>query len=535
MTNKDTSSNPNKPIAYSYTRFSSAQQAEGDSKRRQESLTKTWAEAAHYEIRNLHDAGVSAYSGKNRTIGQFGRFLAALRSGELGTKPVLLVENLDRISREELETAQALFLEIVGLGATIITLHNGKRYAKGMGLVDIITALVEMDVAHQHSAKLSMRVKAAVDARKKSGAIVHNRSQSPTWLRLNPARTQFEPIPERVALVQRMFELAAKGMGPQAIAKVFNTERVPSWSSRKSGIRAWRGTMIAKVIYGRSVLGEFDGRIGYFGAGVIAPELWTKVNDRTKKEAQGRGKGIIAEDNLLCGLLVSGLDGSKMILRKSGVKSRKTGEYIWHRYLVSNETVSGRGSHRAKYEPLEARLLWLFGNLDPQMLARAKAGVRDDTQDRLDAALKHVEDTTRQIAKYRRLIENDPDPSMTLVAELKRHETELKSAEAAVEPLKLQSAKATNMPAVTADLTKPENRRALRAEIAQWCHHIELREGEFIVWFSETHGLRVNIEGEPDVREHDLDHAEHAIAEAVATAFEPYAHIDVEAELAKAS
>lgn len=535
MTNQDTSSTNQKPIAYAYSRFSTIQQADGDSKRRQESLTRTWADASRYEIRYLHDAGISAYSGKNRTIGQFGRFLASLRSGDLGTKPVLLVENLDRISREELETAQALFLEIVGLGATIITLHNGKRYAKGMGLVDIITALVEMDVAHQHSAKLSMRVKAAVDARKKSGAIVHNRSQSPGWLRLNPARTQFEPIPERVAVVQRMFDLAAKGIGPAAIARLFNTEGVKSWSVRKGVPTMWREDTVSQIIYGRSVLGEYEGRAGYFGAAVVSPEVWAKVNDRTKKAAQGRGRGIVAEENLLCGLVVSGLDGSKMILRKSGVKSRKTGEYVWHRYLVSNETVAGRGKHRAKYDPLEARLLWLFGNLDPQMLARAKAGVRDDTQDRLEAALKHVEDTQRQISKYRRLIENDPDPSMTLVAELKRHETALKAAEAAVEPLKLQSAKAREVPAVSVDLTKPENRRAMRAEVAQWCRHIELHEGEFIVWFTETHGLRVNIEGEPDVREHDLEHAEHAIAEAVATAFEPYAHIDVEAELAKAS
>lgn len=529
MTNRDTTPNPTKPIAYAYSRFSSAQQADGDSKRRQESLFRSWPDADKHEIRYLHDPGISAYSGKNRTIGQFGRFLIQLRGGELGAKPVLLVENLDRISREELETAQSLFLEIVGLGATIVTLHNGKRYARGMGLVDIITALVEMDVAHQHSAKLSMRVKAAVDARKKSGAIVHNRSQSPTWLRLNAARTQFEPIPERVALVQRMFELAAKGTGAKAIAKLFNIEGLPSWSSRKSSIRAWRGTMIAKVIYGRSVLGEFEGRVGYFGAGVIDPELWAKVNDRTRKEAQGRGKGIIREDNLLCGLAVSGLDKSRMILRKSGFKSRKTDEYVWHSYLVSNETESGRSAHRVKYAALESRLLWLFGNLDPQMMARAKAGVRDDTQDRLAAAVKHVEDTTRQIAKYRRLIENDPDPSPTLISELKRHEVALKAAEAGVEPLRLQSAKASAMPAVSVDLSKPENRRAMRAEIAQWCKHIEVFHDDFTVWFTDTHGLRVNINGEPEIQAIDM---QNIIAEAMESAFDDCP--DVTEELAEA-
>lgn len=264
MTNNETNSNSNKPVAYAYSRFSTIQQQDGDSKRRQESLARAWPDSVNYKIEYLHDAGISAYSGKNRTIGQFGVFLASLRSGELGAKPVLLVENLDRISREEIETAQSLFLEIIRLGATIITLHNGKRYAKGMGLVDIITALVEMDVAHQHSAKLSMRVKAAVDARKKSGAIVHNRSSAPSWLRLDAKRTRFEPIPERVEVVCRMFDLAAKGVGPASISRILNTERVATWSARKSKHPAWRESAVANILFGRAVLGEFEGRANYW-------------------------------------------------------------------------------------------------------------------------------------------------------------------------------------------------------------------------------------------------------------------------------
>lgn len=503
MTNVTHSTTDTRPIAYAYSRFSSIQQADGDSKRRQESLARAWPDYVKYKIEYLHDAGISAYSGKNRTIGQFGVFLASLRAGQLGTKPVLLVENLDRISREELETAQSLFLEIVGLGATIITLHNGKRYAKGMGLVDIITALVEMDVAHQHSAKLSMRVKAAVDARKKSGAIIHNRSNAPSWLKLDAKRTTFEPIPERVAVVKRMFEMAAKGMGPEAIARVLNTERVDTWSPRKSKHRAWRGTAVGNILFGRTVLGEFEGREAYFGGPVVSPELWAKVNDRTRKEAQGRGKGVVTEDNLFCGLVVSGVDGSKMILRKSGVRHRKTGEYSWHSYLVSNETIAGRSVHRIKYRLVEDRVLWLFENLDHGMLARARTGVRDDTQDRLQSCLRQVEDAERQITKYRRLIENDPEPSLSLVDALKRHETEKKAAEESLVSLRAQSDKAVQVPLVQADLSRPENRRAMRAEIAQWCQRIELFEDDFIVWFSENSGLRVNLMGDPRVLPYD--------------------------------
>lgn len=505
MTNITSCLNENKPTAYAYSRFSTIQQQDGDSKRRQESLAHAWPDSVNYRIEYLHDAGISAYSGKNRTIGQFGVFLASLRAGQLGPRPVLLVENLDRISREELETAQSLFLEIVSLGATIVTLHNGKRYAKGMGLVDIITALVEMDVAHQHSAKLSMRVKAAVAARKQSGGIVHNRASSPAWLRLDPKRTRFEPIPERVAVVRRMFDMAAKGMGAEAIARVLNTDGLPTWSFRKSGLKAWRGEAVATIIYGRAVLGEFEGKAGYFGEPVVPAELWGQVNDRTRKEAQGRGKGVIKEDNLLCGLVVSGLDGSKMILRKAGVRDRKTGEYVWHGYLVSNATIAGRGFHRTRYDRVEGRLLWLFTNLDPDVLARARSGVRDDTQDRLQAAQRQLSEASKQVVKYRRLIETDPEPSASLVLDLKRYETAQREAEGTLLLVQTQASKAREVPSLDADLSKPENRRALRAEIAQWCRHIELHKDEFIVWFSETQGLRVNLTGSPVIGLHVKD------------------------------
>lgn len=505
MTNTNTPATISKPIAYAYTRFSSAQQADGDSKRRQDSLTSSWPDAPLYEIRNLHDAGISAYTGKNQTIGQFGQFLTALRHGKLGAKPVLLVENLDRISREELETAQTLFLEIISHGATIITLHNGKRYAKGMGLVDIITALVEMDLAHQHSAKLSMRVKAAWEARKRSGEIIHNRSQSPSWLRLNVERTQFEPIPERVAVVRRMFEMAARGLGPDAIAKAFNLEGLPSWSRRKSGINAWRGTTIAKVLYRRSVLGEFDGRAGYFGAGVIDAALWGKINSRIRRKAQGRGKGIISESNLLRGFVVSGIDGSKMILRKSGVKCRKTQKYVWHSYLVSNETISGRGSHCARYDLLENRLLWLLGILDPQVLTGEQPRAQQDAQSRLLTILKKIEIITSELSSCPHLYENGvisgssaESPTIATRGALarmlaQRMETIFPSSDA------YASAEVAPTPV---DLGHAENRSLVRAKIAQWCRHIELRKNEFIIWFTELGGLRINLHGAPYAKLH---------------------------------
>ena len=511
MNDTSKSSPSSKPLAYAYSRFSSLQQADGDSKRRQDSLIKAWPSAEQHDIRYLHDPGISAYSGKNRTIGQFGVFLASLRSGLLGPRPVLLVENLDRISREELETAQTLFLEIVGLGATIITLHNGKRYAKGMGLVDIITALVEMDIAHQHSAKLSMRVKAAVDARKRSGAIVHNRSSSPSWLALDAKRTGFQPIPERVAIVHEMFRLASKGMGPEAIARYLNANDVPTWFCRKSRHPVWRGTAVGNILFGRAVLGEFEGRPNYFGEPVVPLELWTQVNNRTRREAQGRGRGVVTEANLLCGLVVSGIDGSSMILRKSGVRDRKTGEYVWHGYLVSNLTIAGKSSHRVRYNDIEKLVLWLFLNLDPTLVSRAKHGAQSDTQDRIKETAQRVERLSKQVERVTALLMTDPDPSPSLMGALKEAEAQLGLAKEELEALNLTHKNTVAVPSVPDDLSKPETRRAVRAEIAQWCSRIEIGKDDLTVWFGERNGIKVNLEGEPKPYAYDLDNEERSV------------------------
>lgn len=494
-----------KPIAYAYSRFSTIQQADGDSKRRQQQNAQSWAEKNGYQIQYLHDAGVSAYKGKNRTIGQFGAFIADLSAKRLGNAPVLLVENLDRISRQEIEIAQALFLEVISKGAVIVTLHNSKRYERGMGLVDIITALVEMDVAHQHSAKLSMRVKEAVETRKKIGGIIHNRASSPSWLKLDAKRTQFQPDPERVRIVQRMFALAAKGMGSEAIARTLNNEAEPTWAHRKSRYPVWRGSMIASVVHGRSVLGEFEGRAGYFGPGVIPVEAWNAVNNKTRREAQGRGKGIIKESNLLCGLIKSGVDGSAMILRQSGVKSRKTGQYNWHNYLVSNLTIAGKSKHRVKYKIVESRILSLIRDLDPRMLSRAREGAHSDTSDRVADSERLVESIDKIIRKLTVLIVTDPNPSPSLVDQLKEHEAKLKIATEKLSTEKISAAKIVSVPTIPDDLSKPETRRAVRAEIAQWCQSIEVRAGVLIVWFSERHGIAVGLDDEAMVYAYDLD------------------------------
>lgn len=66
-----------RPKAYSYLRFSTPEQAAGDSRRRQTELAEKFAKAHDLALDDqltFHDLGVSAFSGAN-LAGQLGAFL----------------------------------------------------------------------------------------------------------------------------------------------------------------------------------------------------------------------------------------------------------------------------------------------------------------------------------------------------------------------------------------------------------------------------------------------------------------------------
>src|SRR4051812_26198562 len=99
-----TSGPPGRPLAYSYVRMSSAAQLKGHSLRRQMELSQKYAEEHGLELldgNRLHDLGISAFRGANVASGALGQFLAAVKDGKVPEGSFLLVESLDRISRQQ--------------------------------------------------------------------------------------------------------------------------------------------------------------------------------------------------------------------------------------------------------------------------------------------------------------------------------------------------------------------------------------------------------------------------------------------------
>src|SRR5688572_8784897 len=109
---------PSRPKAYSYVRMSTEGQLQGDSLRRQLERSKEYAAEQGLDLdeRTFSDIGVSAYRGKNLKQGALSRFLEAVRSKKITAGSYLLVESLDRFSRDEVASAHSEFMQLIKAG-----------------------------------------------------------------------------------------------------------------------------------------------------------------------------------------------------------------------------------------------------------------------------------------------------------------------------------------------------------------------------------------------------------------------------------
>src|SRR5215813_239734 len=104
-------SNPPASIAYSYIRFSTPEQSKGDSLRRQTEAAADWCR--RHKVRldtgtTLHDLGKSAYTGqhrKNPDRHALAGFLKLVEGGKIPRGSHLIVEALDRLTREDIQPA----------------------------------------------------------------------------------------------------------------------------------------------------------------------------------------------------------------------------------------------------------------------------------------------------------------------------------------------------------------------------------------------------------------------------------------------
>ncbi len=244
--------------AYSYLRFSTKDQIKGDSQRRQIEASRAYCiKEGHTLVEEYQDLGLSAFHGQNRDKGELGIFLQLVESGQVGKGSYLIIESLDRLSRQDVKIAQAQLLNLLASGISIVTLMDNERvYHPESDGMDLMYSLMIMIRANEESATKSKRIQAAWD-RKHIEAIETGKPKSarcPAWLMLSSDRSKYELIESRAAIVRRIFQLAIDGQGKRPISLLLNSENVPPFGRGKR----WHASYITKLLYSKACIGVYE-------------------------------------------------------------------------------------------------------------------------------------------------------------------------------------------------------------------------------------------------------------------------------------
>jgi DNA invertase Pin-like site-specific DNA recombinase len=251
--------------AYSYLRFSTPEQSKGDSYRRQFEAAARYAATHGLELDDeltLQDLGVSAFKGKNLEVGRLGHFLTLVEEGLIPQGSYLLVESLDRISRQSAIDALSTLQSIVAKGVTLVTLLDQREYSRESLRRDpfsLMAAVMTFIRANDESVTKGVRVRAAWDAKRRAAAERPLTKVCPGWLRLRDDRSAYEVIPERGLVVARIFELAASGVGQHSIALTLNRDGVPTFGdhNRRAPARHWHRSYVSKILTNPAAVGTF--------------------------------------------------------------------------------------------------------------------------------------------------------------------------------------------------------------------------------------------------------------------------------------
>lgn len=438
-----------KPHAYSYLRFSTPEQSKGDSKRRQTDLAERWAAANDVELDTsltFHDLGVSAFRGKNKKKGALGSFLEAVEAGLVPEGSILLVESLDRISRQDALLALNSLNEIVSSGVDIVTLSDGKRYTAQGLLKDSMSLLMSLMIfirANEESTMKAKRVAAAWKGKRlraaASGEVLTARA--PSWLRTvinkKTGLRRFELIPERARIVRQIFKWTLDGKGQHWIAEKLNKDKVPVFGRGKF----WGRSFVSKILTSSTTYGiltphsseERDGRrvripldpIPDYYPAVISEEDFVRVQSLRETRISPklhRGKGSQPPiRNLLAGLLRCPKCGGSMAIVNKGEKGGKL-------RVVCAKAREGAGCsyHTVPYPDVEDGFL----NSIERELALMPLG---DAQEQLAEDLENVEtaisETATKLERIVMALEKGGD-SAILTARLKKQEEALEGFQA---------------------------------------------------------------------------------------------------------
>jgi hypothetical protein len=370
---------PRNPVAHPYARISHPDQRKGGGLERQttaalEDFCRRYGFALARRV--WVDDGVSAFKGLNATPEhQLGQFLGEARKGLIPPGDCLLLENYDRLSRQDPWAAIGLVNELRQLGIHVGRLDRGKLLrCDSTDAGDFFECAIEFMRGNSESAAKSIRNGAAWARKRKaareSGAALTHRL--PAWVEERGGKLKL--IPDRAKLIRCIFRLSAGGYGAALIVKRLTAEGVPPIGA--SG--RWTRSYVGLILKDRRALGEFQPRKGdgspdgepiqgYYPAAVTEQEFFAaRAGAGSRRQKPGRAGNRV---ELFSGLLRNARDGDSYYVATRTDGGKHT------RVLLNANAAEGRATCWSfPLATFEAAVLGLLAEIDPHEILNGDDG-----------------------------------------------------------------------------------------------------------------------------------------------------------------
>jgi DNA invertase Pin-like site-specific DNA recombinase len=356
-------------VAYSYVRFSSPPQAHGDSLRRQTEAAHAWCEKNQVhldETLTFRDLGKSAFLGehrKNPDRHALAAFLKLVQDGRVTRGSYLVIESLDRLTREHVRAGLMLLLGLIEAGVRIVQLSPSELvYDEKSEEMGLMLAIVELSRGHRESKRKSDLIKASWDMRKRNAREKKqpHKGHLPAWVECQDGKLKL--IPERAAVVKRLFRLTIDGYGLVSIIHKFEEEKIPPFGpvvirdgrKRSQFCGRWQRAYLSKILRDRRAVGEFqpcrreghkkipdgDPISGYFPAVVTEDEFHAARAAATQRRMKPGRVGTHV--NIFAGLIRHARDGDTYFaMTEVGGRPSRTKPPTPRRVLINSRSAEG--------------------------------------------------------------------------------------------------------------------------------------------------------------------------------------------------
>jgi DNA invertase Pin-like site-specific DNA recombinase len=414
-------------IAFSYIRFSTRGQEVGDSVRRQTEAAEDWCRHNRIPLDSMttfRDFGTSAFKGKHHTLDRSAltAFLGLVEDGQVPRGSYLIIENLDRLSREDEVPATYLLTGMLMKGIRIVQLFPSELILTDRSdAYQIMRAVMELSRGASESRAKSERLYRLWERKRRDareGRVVLT-GRLPLWIERRNGKLRL--IPSRARVVRRIFALCAAGYGHLRILQTLMREGVEPFGSREPAKNGdgrtrfqrasvdgryasgyWRRGYLRLILQDRRVLGEYQPRsrgtptgapISNYYPAAVSEKEWKAARRAAERRLRRGNCSRVSHLDLFSRLLWDARGGCTYFRYTRTMCNRVRRQM---RVIMNSAAMEGRAPARSfPLDTLERGILALLKRPWPVREANGRKMARAESWQILQA-LAHIVDTSRE-------------------------------------------------------------------------------------------------------------------------------------------